>query len=553
MRSSHHATWAVLMALSPLMVHYPANAIIIPGTVFTVDSHGDAPDATIDGVCATATGTCTLRAAIEEANASPGNDTIRFSVTGTITLNGSLPSIIDSATIQGPGSSVLAISAANQFRLVDVNSSSVSGITVQVNDLTLRDVVGVTSGPAIIVQFPDALGLNNCVVTAMSVPPSSAAGVIANNSAMYIAGSELTANSGDGIVISNAGTSSTLTIVQSSISENQLTATHGSVTNWGGMVTIINSTISGNTGIGVYNNTYSPPAGTVNITSSTIVGNSVSGVSNATGGIINLKQTILAENGTNCSGVLPTSAGYNIEYGNDCELTMGGDQINTDPQLTPLANNAVGYPNQTRTHSLAPTSPAVDTGDATTGCPAVISGSSVSTDQRGRSRPYDGNGDISAICDIGAYEIAPGVNISVASQPLSTSESGASATLGIKLETQPTADVQVSISSNNTAEGTVAPVALTFTTSNWDTVQSVSVTGADDTIVDGAVRYEVLLTAASADPNYQTSTPLTVPAENADNDGSSSSSGGGGAFNLLWLFGLGFLIWVRRDTRVKSQ
>ena len=43
---------------------------------FVVDSTADAPDATPgNGVCATAAGVCTLRAAITEANRNPGPDT----------------------------------------------------------------------------------------------------------------------------------------------------------------------------------------------------------------------------------------------------------------------------------------------------------------------------------------------------------------------------------------------------------------------------------------------------------------------------------------------
>jgi CSLREA domain-containing protein len=44
---------------------------------FTVNSTADAVDAKPgDGICATATGTCTLRAAIQEANALTGADTV---------------------------------------------------------------------------------------------------------------------------------------------------------------------------------------------------------------------------------------------------------------------------------------------------------------------------------------------------------------------------------------------------------------------------------------------------------------------------------------------
>lgn len=49
--------------------------------LFTVNDGGDAVDIVIgDGVCATSGGVCTLRAAIQEANASPAFDTIMFSV-----------------------------------------------------------------------------------------------------------------------------------------------------------------------------------------------------------------------------------------------------------------------------------------------------------------------------------------------------------------------------------------------------------------------------------------------------------------------------------------
>src|SRR6266404_8283088 len=45
--------------------------------MFTVNDTADAVDAVLgDGTCATAGGTCPLRAAIQEANALPGPDTI---------------------------------------------------------------------------------------------------------------------------------------------------------------------------------------------------------------------------------------------------------------------------------------------------------------------------------------------------------------------------------------------------------------------------------------------------------------------------------------------
>ena len=48
------------------------------------------------------------------------------------------------------------------------------------------------------------------------------------------------------------------------------------------------------------------------------------------------------------------------------------------------------------------------------------------------------------------------------------------------LNTQPTADVTIALSSSDTTEGTVGPASLTFTTANWNVAQTVTVTGVDD-------------------------------------------------------------------------
>ncbi len=55
--------------------------VILMGSIFTVNSPADAPDASAgDGVCATSAGECTLRAAVQEADNLPGEDTINFSI-----------------------------------------------------------------------------------------------------------------------------------------------------------------------------------------------------------------------------------------------------------------------------------------------------------------------------------------------------------------------------------------------------------------------------------------------------------------------------------------
>jgi CSLREA domain-containing protein len=90
------------------------------------------------------------------------------------------------------------------------------------------------------------------------------------------------------------------------------------------------------------------------------------------------------------------SLGYNLSTRGDCGMfTEEGDQLNVPPawvNLQSLSDN--GGP--TFTMVLGPGSVAIDTG-ASNDCPA--------TDQRGMTRPRDGNGNGSAECDRGAYEV----------------------------------------------------------------------------------------------------------------------------------------------------
>jgi hypothetical protein len=67
-----------------------------------------------------------------------------------------------------------------------------------------------------------------------------------------------------------------------------------------------------------------------------------------------------------------------------------------------------------------------------------------------------------------------------------TTEAGGTATFTVVLNTQPTANVTIGLSSSDASEGTVAPTSLTFTAANWSTwPQTVTVRGEDDAQVDG--------------------------------------------------------------------
>jgi hypothetical protein len=102
---------------------------------------------------------------------------------------------------------------------------------------------------------------------------------------------------------------------------------------------------------------------------------------------------------------------------------------------------------------------------------------------------------------------------------LTTTEAGGTATFSIQLNSQPTADVTVGLTSDNTAEGTVSPTSVTFTNANWNVAQTVTATGVDDNLVDGNKTYNIVTAAAtSTDLNYNGVNPTDVAVTNTDND-----------------------------------
>ncbi|CAD5953597.1 DUF4347 domain-containing protein [Planktothrix agardhii] len=102
---------------------------------------------------------------------------------------------------------------------------------------------------------------------------------------------------------------------------------------------------------------------------------------------------------------------------------------------------------------------------------------------------------------------------------LTTTEAGGKATFTVVLNSQPTADVTIPLTSSNTAEGTIDKTSLTFTTANWNTPQTVTVTGVDDLIDDGDIAYNIVTaTATSTDSNYSGVNASDVAVTNTDND-----------------------------------
>jgi len=102
---------------------------------------------------------------------------------------------------------------------------------------------------------------------------------------------------------------------------------------------------------------------------------------------------------------------------------------------------------------------------------------------------------------------------------LTTSEPDTTATFQVKLNTKPTADVTIDLTSGDVGEVTVVPAKLTFTPDNWSGLQTVTLQGVDDSEVDGPQTVTITTAmAASTDARYAAVNPDDVTVINKDND-----------------------------------
>ncbi len=97
---------------------------------------------------------------------------------------------------------------------------------------------------------------------------------------------------------------------------------------------------------------------------------------------------------------------------------------------------------------------------------------------------------------------------------------GATVTVSVRLETAPTTNVMIDISTSDATELSLSSVTVTFTAGNWSTTQQITLTAVDDTDIDGSSTVNV--TTAVNDPaSDNTYDPLgnqIVEFSVADND-----------------------------------
>ena len=390
----------------------PATSGAAQRPVFTVNTTDDLPDVALrDGVCRDAQGTCSLRAAVMEADVGRGRAAISVPA-GHYTLTIPPGSTADNPLIDFDSSH----GALKLLRPVKITGDG----TRQ----TVIDGDGITR---VFANWTVAT-ITDLTITRGFMPPISAllplpigGGGIANIGHLRLQRVALTDNHGDfGAGIFNYPFSF-LSITESTVNGNSGLEAAGIRFDSGGFV--VNTTITGNTavsradrpgqesGFGGGIDARGATPSTVRIINSTVAGNVASkgggGINVSQGyppfilGIpfaqsVRLRNTIVAGNfdavGTaNCSRrglVRFRSLGHNLASDSSCPFGQRGDLPSTNPLLGPLANN--GGP--TDTLALLSGSPAIHSAGSV-GCP--------STDQRGVPR-------LPGRCDIGAFQTVSG-------------------------------------------------------------------------------------------------------------------------------------------------
>ncbi|QLE56732.1 DUF4347 domain-containing protein [Nostoc sp. TCL26-01] len=109
-----------------------------------------------------------------------------------------------------------------------------------------------------------------------------------------------------------------------------------------------------------------------------------------------------------------------------------------------------------------------------------------------------------------------GLTITQSGGSTNVTEGGANDTYSVVLTSQPTSDVTISI--NPGTQATASTNTLTFTSSNWNTAQTVTVTAVNDSVVEGNHTSTITHTATSSDTNYNGITIDSVTANITDND-----------------------------------
>jgi hypothetical protein len=360
-----------------------------------------------------------LRQAIANANAFPGPDTITFTVSGVI--NDANLIITDTLTIEGSG-----ITLDNGYSISGTSVSLMripAGATVTINNMTFSRGWSVGGLGGSINNNGSTVTINNSTFTLSRAGNGSSgigygalhnsnAGTMIVNNSVFIDNFGYLTSPAYGSAITNRQSSS-LTINNSVFLSNQ--ATYGGAIasiDGGGSVYIANSTFSANEGQG----TIYVDGGTLTLVNSTLSDGSNIGIQHVSG-TVTVNNSIVANSGggSDCAGSI--TANYSlIETTAGCTISGGNNITAQDPNLGAFSTNH--YPLNTG-------SPAIDAGSNALAVNA--GGGALATDILGSTRIQG------TAVDLGSYE-TPFIalpEVTLSSPTIFTTVEGSSANFSI--------------------------------------------------------------------------------------------------------------------------
>jgi len=490
----YHLFIVVCLVMSMLSLTPVGTVQAVPPTTYTVDTLTDEND----GSCAD---DCSLRDAIAVAISG---DSINFSVTGTINLTLGQIAFGTTITITGPGKANLTISTPNTARVFVINNAlTISDLTISTVEAGLPGPVNnITNNGNLTVTNVDFAGNNANVSNGGAIFHTAGLLSITNSTfsnyhstwdggavynscgSMTITNSTFTnnkaVNNGGAINIFSTGGGPN-SVTNSTLSGNQATVDGGGIYLSGGTLNVSKTTLSENTAGRDGGGIYYLETGLLTVTNSTFTGNSAvrnggglfngsfatSSVINTTfvlnlagaaggGGIYNSAiNTTTAKNiiitnstGGDCGGFAFNAASTNNMHNDAAPPTCIPGFVSRTPvqlALGALTGSPAYYP-------LTAASVAVDTGN-NPACPGF--------DQRGTTRPLDGDVDGIANCDIGSYELEEPTTTTINSDSPDPSVTGQNVSVNVTVSSAggsgvPTGTVNITGANTNCSINLVA-------------------------------------------------------------------------------------------------